>query len=220
MYIDTEKKYAPKTISDFVFANDEVELMVKSYITDNNKRPLLMYGRSGTGKSVLARLIPNTIEGKQAEIYKIKAADINNNEGLKKLENQKIFCMNDLFGNDRMSYCVIEEYEQKLTTISSLKVLLDNYKNVDLTIFTSNHIQKVDSAIKSRCKTINIPPAPPERFLPLALKILKSERISLTKETLLEMLKATYNQYADNRKYYEALDDLIFQVNLKKKEKS
>ena len=32
--------------------------------------------------------------------------------------------------------------------------------------------------------------------------------------------RTTYNQYADNRKYYEALDDLIFQVNLKKKEKS
>lgn len=216
MYIDIEKKYAPQSITDFVFANDEVELMVKSYITGNNKRPLLMYGRSGTGKSALAQLIPNAIEGEDAAIYKIKAAEINNAEGLKKLENQKVFSMNGLFGNKVMNYCVIEEYEKKLATIDSLKVLLDDYKNMDLTIFTSNHIQKVDSAIKSRCKTINIPPAPPIKFLPLASKILKSERINLAEDVLLSMLEDTYRKYADNRKYYEELSDFIFQVNLRK----
>lgn len=88
-----------------------------------------------------------------------------------------MFYSSGLFGNDVMNYCVIEEYEQKLTTISSLTVLLDDFKNTDLTMFTSNHIDKVDNAVKSRCKVVYVPPVPPAKFIPLANKILKAEGV-------------------------------------------
>jgi len=212
MYIDIERKYSPKSLSEFIFPNDEVKATVMSYSTGQRQQPLLLHGPSGTGKSQLAKLIPNAIEKGKADIYKIKAADINNAEGLEKLKNQKLFSLSGAFGNDVMNYCVIEEYEQKLTTISSLKVLLDDYKDIDLTIFTSNHLDKVDSAIKSRCKVIRVPPVQPARFMPLASKILKAEKVILPDEKLLKLLEETYGQHADNRKYYEVLSDFIYKV--------
>ena len=212
-YIDTEIKYSPKTLADFVFPTNEVEDTVMTYATGKRLEPLLLHGPSGTGKSKLAMLIPNAIENGKAEVYKIKAAEINNTEGLEKLKNQKMFSVSGAFGNDVMNYCVIEEYEKKLTTISSLKVLLDDYRNIDLTIFTSNHFNKIDSAILSRCKHVRVPPVPPVKFLLFASKILKAEKVQLCDDVLLKLLEETFNKHADNRKYYQVLSELINKVN-------
>lgn len=212
MYIDIESKYSPKTLSDFVFPNDEVEKIIMSYATGKRQQPLLLHGISGTGKSKLATLLPNAIEKKEANIHEINAAAINTKEGLAELIAVKENSANGLF-NDVMNYCVIEEYEMKLTTISSLKVLLDKRIYNDLTIFTSNHIDKVDSAIKSRCKVVRVPPVPPAKFMSLASKILKEENVILKDEILLKMLEENYEQHADNRKYYEVLSELIYKIN-------
>lgn len=215
MYIDIESKYAPKTLDDFVFPNNEVKSTVLSYATGKRQQPLLLHGVSGTGKSKLATLIPNAIEKSEANIHKIKAADINTKEGLAKLVKVKENSASGLF-NDVMSYCVIEEYEMKLNTISSLKVLLDERVYNDLTIFTSNHFRKIDSAIVSRCKNILVPPVLPSIFLPYASKIIKDEEIDIHDKVLLELLEDVYKKHADNRKYYEMLSEFIFQINLSK----
>lgn len=215
MFTSTEKTYAPQTIDAFVFPNDEVERAVRSYLTGKNRRPLILYGPSGTGKSALATLIPNAIENAEARVYRILASSLNNAAGIEKLENEKQFSVTGRFGNDVMNYCVIEEYETKLTTISALKFLMDRYKECDLTIFTSNHFDKVDDAIKSRCKSLLVPPVPPDKFLPFAMQILAAENIKVPNEAIIALLRGTYRRHGDNRKYYEALDELIFGVRAK-----
>ena len=215
MYIDIENKYSPKTLTEFVFPNNKVKKTMMSYATGNRKQPLLLHGKSGTGKSKLAQLLPNAIEKGSADIHIIKAVDINTKEGLNKLIAIKENSASGLF-NNVMNYCVIEEYEQKLTTISSLKVLLDSRIYNDLTIFTSNHFRKIDDAVKSRCKCLYVPPALPECFLPFASKIIKAEGVVLADDKLLKILNDVYDKYADNRKYYEELSDFIYEVNLGK----
>lgn len=216
MFASTEAKYSPKSISEYVFPNSEVERVVWSYLTGKNRRPLLLYGPSGTGKSALTRLIPNAIENSEARVYVIEASSLNNIEGLEKLRGEKIMSVSGAFGNNVMNYCVIEEYERKLTTVASLKVLLDAFKEVDLTMITSNHIDKVDTAIRSRCKELLVPPVPPLRFLGLAQKILCAEGVVLSDERVLGILEQTFRASPDNRKYYETLDELIFAVRAKR----
>lgn len=212
-YIDLESKYSPNSLPSFVFPNSQVKASVMSYAAGTNKKPLLLYGPNGTGKSKLTHLIPNEIEKGQANIHTVKAVDINNAEGIKLLEQVKLnsaSCIGvGLFGNSVMNYCVIEEYEIDLSTKASLKVMLDNKVYNDLTMITSNHYHKIDTGIKSRCKCVYVPPVPPEIFLPFASKIVKSEGIVLLDSILLKLLESVYRKYADNRKYYEILSDFV-----------
>lgn len=216
MFVSTEERYAPRTIDEYVFPNDEVEQVVRSYVTGLNRRPLILHGPSGTGKSALAKLVPNAIEGRDAEIYRIAASTLDTEKGLDRLKNQKLFSLSGQFGNAVMNYCVIEEYERKLYKVSKLKLLLDDYQNCDLTIFTSNHYDKIDSAIRSRCRSLRVPAAPPERFLPLAMKILEGEKVVTPESAVLSLLNEKYRRHGDNRKYYEGLDELIFAARSKK----
>ncbi len=55
--VDTEIKYRPKTIGEFVFATQELQEIVNAYCTGTVTRPLILSGKNGTGKSLLAELL-------------------------------------------------------------------------------------------------------------------------------------------------------------------
>ena len=64
----TKIDYSPKTLDDFVFFNDESEQTIRAIVSGDIEVPcmgttgLLLYGSAGTGKTELAKLLPNFIE--------------------------------------------------------------------------------------------------------------------------------------------------------------
>ena len=52
MIVNTEKKYSPKSLDEFIFPNEEARELVTAYSSGEMERPLILYGSSGTGKSV------------------------------------------------------------------------------------------------------------------------------------------------------------------------
>ena len=81
MFSDFEERFSPKCVDDIVFANDDARGLVGDLITGARPFPIkegkcgiLLYGVNGTGKSALAKLLPDAIErargGEQAfEMY-------------------------------------------------------------------------------------------------------------------------------------------------------
>ena len=81
MFGDFEERFSPKCVDDIVFANDDARGLVGDLITGARPFPIkegkcgiLLYGVNGTGKSALAKLLPDAIErargGEQAfEMY-------------------------------------------------------------------------------------------------------------------------------------------------------
>ena len=61
MIISTIKNYSPKSIQEIVYPNNEVKEMVLAYASGELEAPLLLYGTSGTGKSLIQRLLPNVL---------------------------------------------------------------------------------------------------------------------------------------------------------------
>ena len=61
-------KYAPKHLSEVVISDEKVRTRLDSYVTGNNRQPLLLYGSPGVGKSSIASLLPDAIEGKKADV--------------------------------------------------------------------------------------------------------------------------------------------------------
>lgn len=211
--MNTQYKYRPQRIEDFVFANDQLEKKIKQYTTGILLRPLVLHGTNGTGKSTLADLIPKALDGNDVKVNKIKAEDLNSNAEVRKLfTRSKQF--DKLFTPDGQSRCytVVEEVNFDPKAKGALRDSLDEMEGRDLAIFTTNEVNKLDVGLLSRAEVVEVIPAPPDRFLAHAQKILKAEGLHLDDGSVLEVLESVYELYHDNRAYYKVLDELINEI--------
>ncbi len=75
--MNTNYKYRPKTIDEFVFATPKLETQIKRYADSKTMLPLVLHGEYGTGKSLLAELIPKAIDGDAVSINYVNAEEWN-----------------------------------------------------------------------------------------------------------------------------------------------
>ena len=216
--MNTQYKYRPETIDDFVFASEKLERQIKRYVEGKSTRPLILYGPCGTGKSTLAEVIPKSIEGPNVKVTKINSEDLNSNAEVRKLftrskQFDKLFVPE---GQSR-NYTIVQEVNFDPKAKGALRDSLDEMEGRDLAIFTSNELEKIDDGLLSRAEVVEVQPASAERFLRHAQKILQSEGVVLEDDAILEVLESVYDIHKDNRAYYKALDEIIeaWQVNLK-----
>lgn len=211
--MNTEIKYRPKTIDEFVFANDKLKQKVERYVRGGALRPIILHGTHGTGKSVLGELIPNAVEGKKVQINKVHAEDLNNNKEVRSqfVRSSHFDSLFEPEGQSR-NYNVIDEANESFKAKGALRESLDAMNGRDLTIFTTNEFGKLDSGLRSRCEAIEVPPVPAERFHSRAQEILRNEGVDLPDDIVLKVLESVYESHKDNREYYKALDELIDQA--------
>ena len=214
MYVNTQTSYKPKTLDEFVFADEKARRQVDSYVNGTQTKPIILYGSYGTGKSLLASLIPKAIDGESAEVRRFTAEDLNS-----KYKIQKIYFHNKQYdklfrhGNQKFNYVVIEELNFKPTKYSEFRLALDDVDGVDLTIITTNELEKIDDAVKSRATMIHVKSVEPSIFLPRARQIVNAEECSISDSKLLKALEAVYGDYKGNRAYYEVIDEILLLQN-------
>ena len=211
MIISTIKNYSPKSIQEIVYPNNEVKEMVLAYASGELEAPLLLHGTSGTGKSLIQRLLPNAIEKKEAHLLKVKCSDLKNAADIHDLYGRnKMFNKNFSINDQKFNYIIIEEFLMTKTAMSdAMKIELDDTLGTDLTILSTNRLDEVDVGIKSRCEIVHVPPCAPKLFLPHAKKILDSVSVEYDDNVLLNGLSTVYKLSQDNRKYYQWLDKVI-----------
>ena len=213
MYADTEMKYRPQQLNRFVFPNSEVEEVINAYASGKATRPLLLSGKNGTGKSLLASLLPHAIEGFEAQINCVRACDLNSNKEVQaKFASNKNFDRLFTINGQTRNYNVIEEVNFDPRARDAFRVVLDEYRGTDLTILTTNELAKIDVGIRSRCEVLEVPPCEPRLFLKRAKEILVAEGCDIDDGDLLSTLEATYDLLPDNRQYYKKLDELLRSV--------
>ena len=185
--------------------------MVLAYASGELEAPLLLHGTSGTGKSLIQRLLPNAIEKKEAQFQKVKCSDLKNASDIHDLYGRnKMFNKNFTVNDQRFNYIVIEEFLMTKTAMSdAMKIELDDTLGTDLTILSTNRLDEVDVGIKSRCEVMHVPPCSPQLFLPYAKKILDSVSVEYDDDVLFDGLSLVYKLSQDNRKYYQWLDKVI-----------
>jgi DNA polymerase III delta prime subunit len=210
IYISSQYKYRAKTLDEFVFPNNKVKDVVMAYATGNIRRPLLLSGPNGTGKSLLAQLIPAAIEGRAIEVKKWTADDLQKSELLVKAFNYDAQFAR-LFAPDgqRMRYHLIEEMNVRMRNTDRLKVILDNESEYDLTFITTNAVSNIDIGLRSRCELLTVEPCAPDLFLPHAMKIFEKERVEIDPGALLIVLQDQHNRRPDNREYYKVIDQIF-----------
>jgi AAA+ superfamily predicted ATPase len=211
MIINTAKKYSPKSLNEFIYPNNEVRDLVTAYASGDIERPLILYGSSGSGKSLLQRFIPQSIECKETQVNKVICSDLKLPRDIHDLYGRNkqfnnVFTVND----QRYNYFIIEEFYMKSIRLNdALKIELDRSLGTDLTIFSTNRFELIDSGILSRSEVLEVQPCTPSIFFPHAKKIMQAEEIDISDHDLLVKLNAIYVAYKDNRKYYSMMDALI-----------
>jgi DNA polymerase III delta prime subunit len=213
MIINTEKKYSPKTLDEFMFPNDEARELILAYASGEIERPLILYGSNGTGKSLLQRLLPNAIEGWQAKVDQVKCADLKTASDIHTLygKNRNFDLM--FRENDKFNYKIIEEFlftNQRMN--DALKIELEKTQGVTLTLISTNRFSKIDEGIISRAETLELLPCEPQVFFPHAKRIFECEGVEIDERQLLTCLEVVYSKWRDNRKYYQAMDAMFRQI--------
>lgn len=210
IYINTQSKYSPKNLSEFIFPNNNVRDVVMAYASGSIRRPLLLSGPNGTGKSLLAQLIPCAIEGRDIEVKKWTAEELQKSEKLSQAFDYDAQ-FSRLFSPEgkKMRYHLIEEMNSRIRHTDKLKVILDTDSEYDLTFITTNAVNNIDIGLRSRCEILTVEPCAPDLFLTHAMKIFAKEKIDIDEALVLRTLRSVYNRRPDNRKYYEAIDTIF-----------
>jgi DNA polymerase III delta prime subunit len=197
-------------MDEFVFATDKLEQQIRRYTSGKTTLPLVLHGPHGTGKSLLAELLPKEIDGRNASVNKICAEDLNNKKEVRAkfsraVNFDRLFSQN----GQSMGYTIVEEVNFDPTAKGALRNCLDDMTGRELFIFTTNEVAKIDKGLLSRAEVVEVPPAPPDRFLPHAKNILRDEGVDLDDSVLWDTLEAVYEADHDNRQYYKALDVIV-----------
>ncbi len=216
--MNTEWKYAPKSLDEYIFGTDEVKDTVMQYVEGGARRPLILHGFFGTGKSLLARLIPKAIDGSAVMVDRINGSDlVNKTQQLEFLDRPERF--DHLFEPADQSrwYTIVEEMSVDVKAKEAMRVLMDKMSQRTQFIFTTNELHKIDGAIQSRSEVLRIDPLTAEQFLPRAEHILEAEGVRIPRDLLGQILEDVYVNYRDNREYYKTLDRLIFKAKQRNK---
>ena len=210
MIVDTETKYRPTSLADYVYPNNELKAVIEAYATGDITRPLILCGANGTGKSLLASLLPNAIEGIKAEVNYVRAEDLNSNKEVRtQFAQNKQFSQLFTINNQRYNYHIIEEVNFDAKATDAFKVVLDEYRGSDLTIITTNSVHKIDAGIRDRCEVVEVPACTPDVFLKRAKQIVEAEGYIYDEAALLRALETAYDIKPSNRSYYKKIEEIM-----------
>ena len=172
---------APNVITDIVYHSVTERQLILDIATgakafpSAGKNSILLYGDYGTGKTTLARLLPDAIEqGKKGSnpLYDFIRCQqgLTGPELMKKIgERAKLISGND----SGYHYFVLDEVDN-LT--KGAQASLKSAMGLPRTIFilTTNHISKIDAGVQNRSIRINCDAAPASDYLPVAKVVLNN----------------------------------------------
>jgi replication factor C small subunit len=177
--------YRPSKLEDYV-GNEHLKTKVQTYIENGDVPHLLLYGKAGTGKTTLAKLIVNSIN---CDFMIINASDENNVDTVR----NKVKNFASTIGFKNIKIIILDEFDYMTPNAQAiLRNLMETFSKHCRFILTCNYVEKVIEPIQSRCQTFQIVP-PTKKDVALQIsKILKSEEIRFEPKDLVPIIDAGY----------------------------
>jgi len=145
------EKYRPMELKNYV-GNEHLKVKVQKYIEEKDIPHLLLYGKAGTGKTTLAKLIINNIE---CDHLYINASDENSVDAVR----FKIRAFASTVGFKDMKVVILDECDYLTPNAqAALRNVMETFSKHCRFILTCNYVERVIDPIQSRCQSYKIVP--------------------------------------------------------------
>ncbi len=179
------EKYRPIKLEDYV-GNEHLKTKVEAYIEKNDIPHLLLYGKAGTGKTTLAKLIVKSID---CDYMIINASDERNVDTIR----DKVRGFASSMGFKKWKVVVLDEVDyMSYLAQPMLRNIMETFSAHCRFILTCNYVEKVIEPIQSRCQTFQIIPPTKKDVAVQMSKILKAEDIEFDPKDLVPIIDSSY----------------------------
>jgi DNA polymerase III delta prime subunit len=199
------ERYRPSTLENYV-GNEPLKEKIKYYIENGEIPHLLLYGKAGTGKTTLAKLIVKSIE---CDYMIINASDENGVDTIR----EKIKNFSSSMGFKPFKVLILDEADYLTPNgQAALRNVMETFSAHCRFILTCNLVDKIIEPIQSRCQTFQIIPPTKKDVAIQISKILKAEEIEFDVKDLVPIIDSAY---PDIRKVINTCQSNSFKGKLK-----
>ncbi len=179
------EKYRNRKLSEYV-GNEHLKEKVSNYLETGDVPHLLFFGKAGTGKTTLAKLIVNSIE---CDHIIINASDENNVDTVR----NKVKGFASSMGFKKWKIVILDEFDYMTPNAQAiLRNLMETFSQHCRFILTCNYVEKVISPIRSRTQEFQIVPPTKKDVAVQISQILGKEDIKFQPANLVPIIDSSY----------------------------
>jgi DNA polymerase III delta prime subunit len=179
------EKYRPTNLDTYI-GNDQLKSKVKVYLDSGDLPHLLLFGKAGTGKTTLAKLLVNNIE---CDYLYINASDENNVETVR----SKVKNFASTMGFKDYKIIILDECDYITPNAqAALRNLMETFSKHCRFILTCNFVERIIDPIQSRCQAFQVIPPNKNDVAKHLHNILTQESVDYDREDLAILVNSGY----------------------------
>ena len=179
------EKYRPSSMDTYI-GNEHLKSKVSIYLESGDLPHLLLYGRAGTGKTTLAKLLVNNID---CDYLYINASDENSVDVVR----DKVKNFASTLGFQEMKIIILDECDYITPNAqAALRNLMETFSKHCRFILTCNYVERIIDPIQSRCQSFQIIPPDRKQVAQHLSNILDNENVKYELDNVVTIVNGGY----------------------------
>jgi len=179
------EKYRPMDLSTYV-GNEHLKEKVKVYLESEDVPHLLLFGKAGTGKTTLAKIVVNNID---CDYMYINASDENKVDDVR----NKIKTFASSVGFKSLKVIILDECDYLTPNAqAALRNLMETFSKHCRFILTCNYVERIIDPIQSRCQSYKVVPPSKKEVAQQMVNILTQENCTFELDDIALIVNAGY----------------------------
>ena len=179
------EKYRPSSMDTYI-GNKHLKSKVSIYLESGDLPHLLLYGKAGTGKTPLAKLLVKNIE---CDYLYINASDENNVDTVR----TKVKNFASTIGFKDMKIIILDECDYITPNAqAALRNLMETFSKHCRFILTCNYVERIIDPIQSRCQSFQIIPPSKQEVASHLYNILHDEGVDFQIDDIKVLVNSGY----------------------------
>jgi len=179
------EKYRPLSLDTYI-GNEHLLDKVSVYLKSGDLPHLLLYGKAGTGKTTLAKILVKNIE---CDYLYINASDENSVDTVR----NKVRQFASTVGFKDFKIIILDECDYITPNAqAALRNLMETFSKHCRFILTCNYVERIIDPIQSRCQAFQIVPPSKTEVAQRLNQILEEEEVKFELEDLKILINSGY----------------------------